>query len=108
MGRRIAGGGNYIISDASVKYVQIWQNAARSKNMSLCVIRYAVVRKSYMRAMMVSPFLGLIRFYLTSSKYLASALASSVWGTCMFISSPSKSALKGAQQHSLNLIVFHF
>lgn len=31
----------------------------------------------------------------------ASALASSVWGRWRFISSPSKSALKGLQQHSL-------
>lgn len=32
----------------------------------------------------------------------ASALASSVCGRCMFISSPSKSALYGEQTHSLN------
>jgi len=58
--------------------------------------------------MIISPFLGDIRFSLTFNKNLASALASRVYGTCIFISSPSKSALKGVQQHSLNLKVFHF
>ena len=38
----------------------------------------------------------------TPISVIASALASSVWGKCRFISSPSKSALKGLQQHSLN------
>ena len=38
----------------------------------------------------------------TPMSVMASALASSVWGRCKFISSPSKSALKGLQQHSLN------
>lgn len=42
-----------------------------------------------------SPFLGLTRFFLTSKRYWASARASIVYGTWMFISSPSKSALKG-------------
>jgi len=39
---------------------------------------------------------------LTPIRVMASAFASSVWGRWRFISSPSKSALKGLQQHSLN------
>ena len=38
----------------------------------------------------------------TPIRVIASALASSVCGRWRFISSPSKSALKGLQQHSLN------
>lgn len=37
----------------------------------------------------------------------ASVRASSVCGTCMFISSPSKSALYGLQTDSLNRNVLH-
>lgn len=37
----------------------------------------------------------------------ASVRASSVWGTCKFISSPSKSALYGLQTDSLNRRVLH-
>lgn len=39
------------------------------------------------------PFLGVIRFDFTPINVNASAFASSVWGRCRFISSPSKSAL---------------
>lgn len=57
--------------------------------------------------MMGSPFLGVIKFSYTLIKIKASALASQVYGTWIFISSPSKSALYGVQTHSLNLKVFH-
>lgn len=40
---------------------------------------------------------------LTPIRIRASARASSVCGRCKFISSPSKSALYGAQTHSLKL-----
>lgn len=58
-----------------------------------------------MAAMRGSPFLGVIMLDLDPIKVMASALASSVCGRCRFISSPSKSALNGPQQHSLNLNV---
>ena len=41
----------------------------------------------------ISPFLGVRRLWMTPMSAAASAFASSVWGTCRFISSPSKSAL---------------
>ena len=49
----------------------------------------------------ISPFLGVARLCMTPMSSAASARASSVCGTCTFISSPSKSALYGAHTHSL-------
>lgn len=48
-----------------------------------------------------SPLRGVTRFHRTDMSCAASARASSVWGRWRFISSPSKSALYGEQQHSL-------
>lgn len=58
--------------------------------------------KSWIAAIRGSPFLGVMMFDLEPISVMASALASSVWGRWRFISSPSKSALNGPQQHSLN------
>ena len=44
-------------------------------------------------AIKISPFLGVHRLLTTPMSWMASVRASSVWGTCRFISSPSKSAL---------------
>jgi hypothetical protein len=52
-------------------------------------------------AMSTSPFLGVHRLLTEPISVMASARASSVWGRCRFISSPSKSALKGEHTHSL-------
>ena len=48
---------------------------------------------TWVAATRISPFLGVHRLCITPMSWEASALASSVWGTCTFISSPSKSAL---------------
>ena len=52
-------------------------------------------------AMRISPDLGVHRLCMTPMSSEASARASSVCGTCRFISSPSKSALYGLHTHSL-------
>ena len=85
-----------------MKYDARRQISWRDRNTSLDVSRYAHVRKSCVAATRISPFLGVDRFCATPRSSRASALASSVCGTCRFISSPSKSALYGAHTHSLN------
>mmetsp|Transcript_3891 Transcript_3891/g.13707 ORF Transcript_3891/g.13707 Transcript_3891/m.13707 type:complete len:295 (-) Transcript_3891:837-1721(-) len=57
--------------------------------------------------MRISPFFGVQRLAWTPMSAIASARASSVCGTCRFISSPSKSALYGAHTHSLKRNVRH-
>ena len=64
-------------------------------------VRCAPVMKSCVAAMTISPLRGVTRFACTPIRQSASARASSVCGKCRFISSPSKSALYGAQTHSL-------
>ena len=70
-------------------------------------LRCPAVRKSCVAATRISPFLGVHRLLCTDIRLMASARASSVCGTWMFISSPSKSALYGAHTHSLNRSVRH-
>ncbi|CCJ29414.1 unnamed protein product [Pneumocystis jirovecii] len=72
----------------------------------ICV-NYDAVTKSCMAAIIGSPLRGVTRLFFTLINSIASARASSVCGTCRFISSPSKSALYGLQTHSLSLKVFH-
>lgn len=60
-----------------------------------------------MAAMRISPDLGVHRLRITPMSSDASARASSVCGTCRFISSPSKSALYGLHTHSLKRNVLH-
>ena len=67
--------------------------------------KYDAVRKSWHAETSGSPFFGVTKLFVTHIKIAASARASSVCGRCKFISSPSKSALYGAQTHSLNLNV---
>ena len=64
----------------------------------LCRVRGA---RACVAAIRISPFLGVARLCSTPMSRAASARASSVCGTCTFISSPSKSALYGAHTHSL-------
>lgn len=54
---------------------------------------------------MASPFLALRRLFDDRIRILASAFAVTVYRRWTFISSPSKSPLKGLQTHSLNLSV---
>ena len=63
--------------------------------------KYDAVRKSWHAETSGSPFFGVTKLFVTHIKIAASARASSVCGTCKFISSPSKSALYGEQTHSL-------
>ena len=56
---------------------------------------------TWVAAIIMSPFLGVLRLLKTLMSVAASARASSVCGTCTFISSPSKSALYGVHTHSL-------
>jgi hypothetical protein len=65
-------------------------------------MRYDAVRKSWDAATSGSPLRGVTRLLSTPMSSLASVRASSVCGRCMFISSPSKSALYGAQTQMLN------
>jgi len=53
-------------------------NSDLFKNISLYVIKYDEVRKSYVAAIKGSPLLGIIKLFFTSIKILASACASSV------------------------------
>mmetsp|Transcript_9614 Transcript_9614/g.20488 ORF Transcript_9614/g.20488 Transcript_9614/m.20488 type:complete len:225 (-) Transcript_9614:1184-1858(-) len=101
MGLRMAGVGMSTTSPASDMYDTSRLNSERVRNLSLTVIRYAHVKKSWVAAIMISPFLGVHRLLTLPMSCSASARASSVWGRCRFISSPSKSALKGEQAHSL-------
>ena len=64
-------------------------------------------RHAWVAAMRISPDLGVHRLCMTPMSSEASARASSVWGTCRFISSPSKSALYGLHTHSLKRNVLH-
>ena len=64
-------------------------------------------RRTCVAAMRISPDLGVHRLCITPMSSEASARASSVWGTCRFISSPSKSALYGLHTHSLKRNVLH-
>ena len=57
--------------------------------------RYAPVRKSLIAPMMGPPYLGERIWSWTRMSMSASDRDSSLWGTCRFISSPSKSALYG-------------
>eukprot|EP00659_Diplonema_papillatum_P008562 gene8561-biopygen8550 len=66
------------------------------------VSRYPPVRKSCVAAIIGSPWRAEIMLRAVDIRMAHSARASSVCGRWMFISSPSKSALYGAQQHSLN------
>ena len=105
-GLKMEGGGSWKNSLASVMPDRICMNYFLVKKRSLSVMRYAVVKKSWMSAMMGSPPFGVMILDATPMRCRASLLASSVWGTWIFISSPSKSALKGEHTHSLNLKVF--
>mmetsp|Transcript_35706 Transcript_35706/g.105539 ORF Transcript_35706/g.105539 Transcript_35706/m.105539 type:complete len:249 (-) Transcript_35706:903-1649(-) len=100
-GLRMAGGGRSTCSSASDMPAMSSENSARLRKRSLLLIRKAHVRKSCVVWMTSSPFLGVHRLLTLPIRWSASARASSVCGRCRFISSPSKSALKGPQQHSL-------
>mmetsp|Transcript_31166 Transcript_31166/g.96457 ORF Transcript_31166/g.96457 Transcript_31166/m.96457 type:complete len:242 (+) Transcript_31166:1735-2460(+) len=106
-GFRMAGVGTSTRSRASPAYAARLQNASRVRKTSRCVKRYAAVTKSCVAATRGSPFRGVQMLCATPNNSWASARASSVWGRCMFISSPSKSALYGAQTHSLKRNVRH-
>ncbi len=105
-GFKIVGGGRFINSSASQNHDRTFVNSYRFRKMSREVNKKDVVKKSCISATIGSPLLGVTIFCVTPIKWSVSLRASKVWGTWMFISSPSKSALKGAQTHSLNLRVF--
>ena len=92
-GLKTVGGGMSNCMSASDIIHKSCTNEARSKNESLWEIKYEPVMKSCVAAMMGSPDFGVSKLFFTPIKLIASARASSVWGTCKFISSPSKSAL---------------
>lgn len=71
----------------------IQHTCASWKNMFLRVMRYEPVRKSCVAATMMDPSLGVHRLLTTPMSSMASVRASSVCGTCRFISSPSKSGV---------------
>ena len=100
-GLSTAGCGSVTCSHASDSVAAAWQNSSRVSSVSLRVSRKAAVRKSCVAAMSGSPERDVMRFSRTSMSSAASARDSSVCGRCRFISSPSKSALYGVQQHSL-------
>ncbi|SCZ97975.1 BZ3500_MvSof-1268-A1-R1_Chr7-3g09656 [Microbotryum saponariae] len=92
-GLMIVGGGRSMCRSASWRYEQICTNSCRLKNVSRRVMRKQPVIKSCVAAMMGSPLRGVTRLRLMFINWNASVRASSVCGTCKFISSPSKSAL---------------
>lgn len=65
-GFSIAGGGMSTCSPASPRYEATRQKVSRSKKMSLWVMRYAAVKKSWVAATSGSPFLGVTRLYGTA------------------------------------------
>ena len=83
------------------QYATTMENWPRSRKVSMDDIRKAPVRKSCVHAMIGSPFLAEMMLRTVDISVCASERASSVCTRWMFISSPSKSALYGAQQHSL-------
>ena len=60
-GFKIAGIGTSTSSSANPKYATNEQNISFEKNWSLCVIKYAALRKSCEAATSGSPFLGVAR-----------------------------------------------
>mmetsp|Transcript_9145 Transcript_9145/g.27734 ORF Transcript_9145/g.27734 Transcript_9145/m.27734 type:complete len:209 (-) Transcript_9145:1195-1821(-) len=106
-GLMMQGGGRAILVEASQMKQDSLVNSSLSRKTSFTVMRWAQVKKSWIADTMSSPLLGEHRFCATLIKTRASVLASSVWGTWRFISSPSKSALYGVHTHSLNLKVLH-
>ena len=105
-GFRIVGGGRLINSSASQNHERTFVNSYLLRKMSREVSKKEVVKKSCINATIGSPLLGVTIFCVTPIKWRVSLRASKVWGTWIFISSPSKSALKGAQTHSLKRRVF--
>jgi len=95
----IVGGGKFISSSASQNQERIFVNYSLFRKMSLEVSRKDVVKKSCIKATIGSPLFGVTIFWVSPIKWSVSLRAYKVWGTWMFISSPSKSALKGAQTH---------
>ncbi len=67
------GGGITIFSSPSPKYAHIIINSDLFKNLSLLEIKNDDVRKSYVAAISGSPLLGIIKFFFTSIRILASA-----------------------------------
>ena len=95
-GWQIAGLGIANCLSPSPANVTTLQNSSRGMKTSFCVRRKELVMKSCVALTRGEPFLGVQILFMTPMSSSASALASSVWGTCRFISSPSKSALYGA------------
>ncbi len=82
-----------------------FENSWTVNTVSSFVRRYAPVTKSLNAPIIGPPYLGEINWSWTLIRRIASALASSLCGTCRFISSPSKSALYGGQTDGCNLNV---
>ena len=68
-------------------------NSCGVRRVSSFVSRYEPVIKSRRPPMIGPPYLGDMSWSCTRMSSMASARASSLCGTCRFISSPSKSAL---------------
>ena len=109
-GNRIAGMGRSTCSSQRVAIAKMLQTVFLSKKFVLLESKKAVVRKSWITAMLAWPSLMFSMFFLPLEDswlyfefmiWRTSALAVWVWTTCRFISSPSKSAPKGVQTHSL-------